>query len=56
MDIKNYFKMMVEKNASDMFYRTGSNVRMRIDGKVVSVDSKIVSLDEVNAAVRTYFQ
>jgi len=52
MDIKSYFKMMVEKNASDMFYRTGSNVRMRIDGKVVSVDSKIVSLDEVNAAVK----
>jgi twitching motility protein PilT len=52
MDIKGYLRMMVEKNASDMFYRTGSNVRMRIDGKVVSVDDKIVNLDEVNNAVK----
>ncbi|MFA5115370.1 MAG: PilT/PilU family type 4a pilus ATPase [Candidatus Omnitrophota bacterium] len=52
MDIKGYLRMMVEKNASDMFYRTGSNVRMRIDGKVVSVDERMVTLDEVNDAVK----
>ena len=52
MDIKKYLKLMVEKNASDMFYRAGANVRMRIDGEVVSVDENIVSLDEVNAAVK----
>lgn len=52
MNIKGYLKMMVERNASDMFYRTGSNVRMRIDGKVVSVDERIVTLDEVNDAVK----
>lgn len=43
---------MIEKNASDMFYRAGSNVRMRIDGKVVSADEMVVSLDEVNEAVK----
>lgn len=52
MDIKGYLKLMVEKNASDMFYRAGSNVRMRRDGKIVSLDERIVSLDEVNEAVK----
>jgi pilus retraction protein PilT len=52
MDIKGYLKLMLEKNASDMFYRAGSNVRMRIDGEVVSVNDKIVGLDEVNEAVK----
>jgi len=52
MDIKSYLKLMVEKNASDMFYRAGGNVRMRIDGKVVSIDDRIVSLDEANESVK----
>lgn len=52
MDIKGYLKLMVEKKASDMFYRAGSNVRMRIDGKVVPVDERVINLDEVNDAVR----
>jgi len=52
MNIKGYLKLLVEKNGSDMFYRAGSNVHIRIDGKVVPVDDKIVSLDEVNDAVK----
>ncbi|MFA5090570.1 MAG: PilT/PilU family type 4a pilus ATPase [Candidatus Omnitrophota bacterium] len=52
MTIKDYLRMMVEKNASDMFYRTGANVRMRIDGKVVSVGTTVITLDEVNDAVK----
>ncbi|MFH0739293.1 MAG: PilT/PilU family type 4a pilus ATPase [Candidatus Omnitrophota bacterium] len=52
MNIKKYFKLMVEKNASDMFYRAGCNVRMRIDGQVVPVNDEIVTLDEVNEAVK----
>ncbi|MDP2905844.1 MAG: hypothetical protein Q8O22_06040, partial [Candidatus Omnitrophota bacterium] len=52
MEIKKYLKLMVEKNASDMFYRAGSNVRMRIDGEVLPVDEKIVSLDEVNDTIK----
>jgi pilus retraction protein PilT len=52
MDIKQYLKLMIEKNASDMFYRAGGNVRMRIDGKVVTIDDRNVSMDEVNDAVR----
>jgi len=52
MGIKKYLKLMVEKDASDMFYRAGSNVHLRIDGKVVSVDNQVISLDEVNESVK----
>ena len=52
MEIKKYLKLMVEKNASDLFYRAGANIRMRIDGKVVVIDEHIVSLDEVKDIVK----
>jgi pilus retraction protein PilT len=52
MDIKGYLKLMIEKNASDMFYRAGSNVRIRLDGKIVPVDEKIISLEEINEAIK----
>lgn len=51
MHIKEYLKLMIEKNASDMFYRVGADVRMRVDGRVVSLDEKISSLNEVNEAI-----
>lgn len=52
MSIKKYMKLMVEKEASDMFYRAGANVRMRIDGKVVSIGEEVISLDEVNDSIK----
>jgi twitching motility protein PilT len=52
MHIKEYLKMMIDKNASDLFYRPGANVRMRIDGKVVIVDERTISLEEVRDAVK----
>jgi pilus retraction protein PilT len=52
MHIKDYLKMMIDKNASDLFYRPGANVRMRIDGKVVIVDERTISLEEVKDAVK----
>lgn len=52
MDIKQYLKVMIEKKASDMFYRAGSSVRMRIDGEVISADERVISLDEINAAIK----
>lgn len=52
MNIKGYLKLMVEKDASDMFYRAGANVRMRIHGDIISVDDRIISLDEVDEAVK----
>ncbi len=52
MSIKKYLKLMVEKNASDMFYRAGANVRMRIDGQVMSIEDRTIGLDEVKDAVK----
>lgn len=52
MNIRQYLKLMIEKDASDMFYRAGANVRMRIDGKIVIIDEGIVSLEEVNNSVK----
>jgi len=52
MGIKNYLKLMIEKDASDMFYRAGANVYVRIDGKVLPLDERIISLDEVNDAIK----
>ncbi|HTY45291.1 MAG TPA: PilT/PilU family type 4a pilus ATPase [Patescibacteria group bacterium] len=52
MSIKKYLKLMVEKNASDMFYRAGANVRMRIDGQVVPIEDRTIGLDEVKDAVK----
>jgi len=52
MDIKGYLKLMVDRCASDMFYRAGAKVHFRVNGSVVVVDDKVVSLDEVNEAVR----
>lgn len=48
MQIKESLRLMIEKNASDMFYRAGGNVRMRINGQVISITDKIISVDEVN--------
>jgi twitching motility protein PilT len=47
MPIKNLLKEMVDKNASDLFYRPGGVARMRIDGRVVPVDGKALSVDDV---------
>ncbi|MFA5144731.1 MAG: PilT/PilU family type 4a pilus ATPase [Candidatus Omnitrophota bacterium] len=52
MSIKNYLKLMIENKASDLFYRAGANVRMRVNGKIIPVDERIISLDEVNDAVK----
>jgi twitching motility protein PilU len=37
MDIQPYLKLMVEKNASDLFFTTGSPVKIKIEGNVQSV-------------------
>lgn len=52
MSIKDYLKLMVKKNASDMFYRAGGSVRMRIDNEVVSVGKENLSVDDINQALQ----
>ncbi len=50
MSIKKLLKDMVERNASDLFYRAGGKARLKIDGKLVSVDEKILTVDDVVSA------
>ena len=47
MVIDKLFKMMVEKNASDLFLRTGGVPHARIDGKLLPVDSKVLTKDDL---------
>lgn len=37
MDIQPYLKLMLEKNASDLFFTSGASVKIKIDGNVQSV-------------------
>ncbi len=50
MSIKLLLKEMIEKNASDLFYRAGGNPRMRIDGKLVAVSDKLLTVEDVTQA------
>lgn len=52
MDIKTLLRMMVERNASDLFYRVGATPRLKIDGKVVIVDDRALSSHDLEQAVR----
>lgn len=47
MSIKKLLKEMIEKNASDLFYRAGGAPRLRIDGKVMVADEAALSVEEV---------
>ena len=47
MEIKKLIQEMVDKDASDLFFRAGGTPRLRIDGKVVSMDARILSIDDV---------
>lgn len=47
MSIKKLLKEMIERNASDLFYRAGGAPRLRIDGKVIVADEAALSVEEV---------
>lgn len=51
MKIKDCLKMMVEKNASDLFFRAGGPLRLRIDGKIVTASDVLLSVEDVTCAV-----
>lgn len=51
MKIKDCLKMMSQKDASDLFYRAGGPVRMRIDGRITPVSDGELSVDDVIQAV-----
>lgn len=50
MTILDYLKYVVEKDGSDLFYRLGGTVRMRLLGKVIPISDKEISKDEMEEA------
>jgi pilus retraction protein PilT len=54
MTITDYLKLMVEKDASDMFYRAGGTVRMRINGQVVKMGNEIINMDDIDVALQKF--
>jgi twitching motility protein PilT len=51
MDIKKLMQVMVDKDASDLFLRAGGVPRLRIDGKVVPMDTRILSIEDLMFAM-----
>ncbi len=53
MGIKELLTEMVKRNASDLFFRAGGLPRLRIDGKVIPVGDKVVTVDDAIKAVES---
>jgi pilus retraction protein PilT len=51
VDILKLIKLMVEQGGSDLFFRAGGSPRLRLSGKVIAVDDKILSSEDVMQAV-----
>ena len=45
MDIQPYLKLMVDKDASDVFFTVGSPVKIKIEGKLTSVGKTMLTSD-----------
>jgi len=52
MEIVDYLKMMVEREASDLFFRAGTTVRLRLNGQVLPVTETMVSIDDIEMALQ----
>ena len=50
MDIKKLMQEMVAMQASDLFFRAGGIPRLRVDGKIISMGTKILSVEDVTLA------
>lgn len=50
MDISPYLKLMVEKNASDLFFTVGAPVKIKIEGVVQSVGKTLLTKELVETA------
>jgi twitching motility protein PilT len=51
ISIKGLLKEMVQRDASDLFYRAGGIPRLRIDGDIRLVGDKVLTVDDVVEAV-----
>jgi twitching motility protein PilU len=51
MDISPYLDLMIEKEASDLYFTTGATPKMKVDGKMASVGSDTLTKEQTTAAV-----
>jgi len=51
MTIKELIKEMIERDASDLFFRAGATPRLRIDGKIVNAREELLTQEEALRAV-----
>ena len=47
MNLKKLLEEMIKRDASDLFCRAGSPPRLRIDGKIVTIEDSSLSVDEM---------
>lgn len=50
MNIKALYQLMVEKNASDLFFTPGAPVKIKIEGQIMPVNSTVLTRDVVRGA------
>ena len=50
MEIQPYLKLMMEKNASDLFFTVGAPVKIKLEGKISSVGKTVLDSDTTQAA------
>ncbi|MEJ2760444.1 MAG: PilT/PilU family type 4a pilus ATPase [Gammaproteobacteria bacterium] len=50
MDIQPYLKLMVEKNASDLFFTVGAPVKIKLEGRISSVGKTLLDSETTQAA------
>ncbi|MEW9897925.1 PilT/PilU family type 4a pilus ATPase [Chitinivorax sp. PXF-14] len=47
MDLKPLFRLMAEKQASDLFFTAGAPIQIKIQGNIVGVNQQMLSADQV---------
>jgi twitching motility protein PilT len=52
MDIDDIFKIMIDKDSSDLFVRVGSPLKARIDSKVKTISENKIGVEELNSLIK----
>ncbi|MEJ2515397.1 MAG: PilT/PilU family type 4a pilus ATPase [Gammaproteobacteria bacterium] len=52
-NLRPYLKLMVEKQASDLFFTPNAPIKIKIEGRIIPVGKEILTLETVNQIVRT---
>lgn len=51
MNIKDLLREMVERNGSDLFFRAGGTPRLRVDGNIITLNDRILTVEDLVQAV-----